>query len=196
MPNCTRPATSTGPITGPNTSADSRVRRSRRFSRNSLRNTAQMPRRFTASPRAGLAAVHQRDEGVFEPVAAARADIGERAGRHHLATGDHHDLVAELLDFLHDMAGKQHAVSGVAQLRQQLAQAAHRHDVEPVGGFVEQQVLRPMHQRARQRGLELLALRKALRAAGRRTAASRAVRSARRRALPRSARDMPCSSPK
>ena len=48
---------------------------------------------------------------------------------------------------------------------QQLAQRADAHDVEPVGGLVEQDRLRVVDQRARDRDLHPLALREALRAA-------------------------------
>ena len=52
-----------------------------------------------------------------------------------------------------------------AQVAQQVAQRANAHDVETVGGLVEQDRLRVMDERARDRDLHPLALRKALRAA-------------------------------
>ena len=97
--------------------------------------------------------------------AAARANGVQGTRRHHLAARDHHHLVAELLDLLHHVAGEQHAMPGVAQLHQQLAQSAHGHHVETVGGLIEQHIFRLVHQRARQCGLELLSLRKSFRQA-------------------------------
>ena len=51
------------------------------------------------------------------------------------------------------------------QLSQEIAQAARGHDVEAVGRLVEHDVARIVHQRARDRGLDALALREALGAA-------------------------------
>ncbi len=79
-----------------------------------------------------------------------------------LAVGDDADVVAERGDFLHDMAGKQHAAAGVFQLQNQSAQRARRHDVEAVRRLVEQHVLRVVHERAGERDLGALTLRKAL----------------------------------
>ncbi len=54
---------------------------------------------------------------------------------------------------------------GLAQRSEQAAQGAHRHDIQPVGGLVQHQVARPVHERAGERGLDALPLREALGAA-------------------------------
>ena len=63
------------------------------------------------------------------------------------------------------MAGEQHAASFGFQVAHEGAQAARGHHVEAVGGFVEDHVFRIVHQRARDRGLDALALREPLGAA-------------------------------
>ena len=53
-------------------------------------------------------------------------------------------------------------MTGGLQAEDQLAQGARRHDVEAVGGLVQQHVARRVHQRAGQCHLGALALGKAL----------------------------------
>src|SRR5438874_2226162 len=48
---------------------------------------------------------------------------------------DHHDAVAQGGDLLHDVAGKDHAAAFAAQMPQEVAQSACRHDIQAVGGF-------------------------------------------------------------
>ena len=110
----------------------------------------------------GPAADELHERILQRPGAGARADRLRRARGDHRAVGDHDDLIAQLAHLVHHVAGEQHAVPGIAQLAQQRAQRAHRHDVQAVGGLVEDEVARVVHQRARQRGLQALALREAL----------------------------------
>ena len=60
---------------------------------------------------------------------------------------------------LPDMAREQHATALVAKSPNDRAHGARAHHVEAVGGFVEQDVLRVVHERASQRHLRALAMR-------------------------------------
>ena len=82
------------------------------------------------------------------------------------------------------------------KVQQHLAQIADRHHVEPVGRLVEHDIAGVVHQRARQRHLDALALRESLGAAF--DEAFHAERSgrARRCATPEASPAMPCSVPK
>ncbi len=81
--------------------------------------------------------------------------------RHHRALGDHHDAITQRRDLLHDVAGEDHAAAFVAQLPQETAHGARGHHVQAVGGFVQDDVARVMHDGARDGGLGALALREA-----------------------------------
>src|SRR5262245_38895129 len=50
-----------------------------------------------------------------------------------------------------------------AQLFQQAAQASHCHDIQSVGGLIQQDIAWPVYERSSQRGLDSLSLRKSLR---------------------------------
>jgi hypothetical protein len=92
------------------------------------------------------------------------------------------------------VAGEDHAAALFAQAAQEFAQAAGGHHVEAVGRLVEDDVLRVVHQGARDRGLGALALREAL------GLAVEDLVHVQRRASARCARDlassMPCRRPK
>ncbi len=150
-----------GASTGPISRLFTSVRRSRRVSRSSFSMTVRMARIIRAP---GVA--DGGDERVLERGGAeARAQRLRRAGGDDRPLVHDHDVVAQRGDLLHDVAREQDAVPGAAQLLDQRAQGARRHHVEPVRRLVEQQVLRRVHQRARERDLDALALREALRAA-------------------------------
>ena len=72
-----------------------------------------------------------------------------------------------LLDALVERLGLGEIADRRAQPAQLFAQRAHAHDVEAVRGLVEQDRVGVVHERARDRDLHPLALRVALRAAGR-----------------------------
>nr|GEU28344.1 hypothetical protein [Tanacetum cinerariifolium] len=88
-----------------------------------------------------------------------------RTGRNRAAPRHHHDVVAELGHFLHDVRGQDDAAAGIAQGQQCPAQAARAHHVQPPRGFVEDQVARIGQRGAGHRYLHALALRKAQNAA-------------------------------
>jgi hypothetical protein len=97
-------------------------------------------------PGSPLTAILRR-RGGFVPRAAAR---------------DHDHAVTQIIHFVHEMAGKQNAPAFVAQVEQQLAHSPGGDHVQSVGGLVQQNVRRLVHNRARQRGLHALAEREAL----------------------------------
>ena len=98
-------------------------------------------------------------------MAGLRAQLVGRARRHDAAPRDHDDGIAERRHFLHHVAREQHAAAVVPQPADDVAHRARAHHVEAVGRLVEQHVLRIVDERARQRDLGPLAVRKALRAA-------------------------------
>src|SRR6185312_2515377 len=121
-------ANSRGPNNGPKMSAAPTVRRSRRFSRNSLRKTPRIaahapPAAIRPAPRERgqpasvfawrlrsrasdqpLAGADETDERILQRrLAGARLDLGGSAAGDHLPVCDHHDFVAQCADFLHDV---------------------------------------------------------------------------------------------
>jgi hypothetical protein len=78
----------------------------------------------------------------------------------------HHHAIAEALHLLHDVRREHDALARfVAQRAQDVAQRPGGHHVQPVGGFVEHDVGRVVHQRACERRLHPLALAEAVGAA-------------------------------
>src|SRR5713101_7176879 len=78
------------------------------------------------------------DENLFQilfvvPIAKLRQD----AFRKKLAVMDDADGVAELFDFAHDVGGKDDGLADVAAFADESGNSAGSHDVEAVGGFVE-----------------------------------------------------------
>ncbi len=94
-----------------------------------------------------------------------RDELGGGPGRDDPAAAQDHDRIAERRDFLHHVRAEEQALAAAPQFAQQVAQRADAHDVETVGGLVEQDRLRVVDERARDRHLHPLALREALRAA-------------------------------
>ena len=76
--------------------------------------------------------------------------------------GDDHDAIAQRGDLLHDVRRQHHAAAFHLQLQQEFPQRPGGHDVEPVGGFVEQDGAGLVDQRPRDRDLDPLALREAV----------------------------------
>ena len=91
-----------------------------------------------------------------------RAQFIGAAGGHHRALGDDHDVVTQRAHLLHDVAGQDHAAAFLAQAQQETAQRARGHHVQAVGGFIEDDVARVVHQRTGDGGLGALALREAI----------------------------------
>src|ERR1700722_5889747 len=97
-----------GPSKGPNNSADSRVRRSRRFSTNSLAKTLKTA--CTSAHPFGIAQHLQKR--LFQRSGAAPLPNRVHAGiREHFSAADDHDSIAERPDLLHDVRGEQHAAA-------------------------------------------------------------------------------------
>lgn len=78
------------------------------------------------------------------------------------AAGQDDDAVGERSDLLHDVARQQDAAALGAQPPQEVAHGAAGRHIEPVGGLVEHDIVRPVHQGAAERDLHLLAAGKAL----------------------------------
>ena len=157
--NCAISTSVSGPVSSEATSTISAVRRSRSASRSSLQEHGDDAARLTARPPRPPGA-RTRPRGSRSRSRRAAASRVPRAttrpARHD------HDLVAERRDFLHHVAREEHALAGVAQAPDHVAQAARGHHVEPVGGLVEDHVGRVVHERARDRDLHALALREAV----------------------------------
>src|SRR5271154_3242709 len=107
-----------GPNKGPNNNAETSVRRSRRFSKNSLANTVSSVR-TSVHP---FGAAKNLKERLFQGCsAAAFADLLHRGvGEYPAVTYDHH-TIAERSDLLHHMRGKQHTAPLRLQGEQHLA---------------------------------------------------------------------------
>ena len=162
---------STGPATIAVTSVTSMVRRSRTMSAISFLATTPMRAgadsvRAMAVTRRGPRRSQEPDESVLEHgLAGLRDQLGGGPGRDDPAVAQDHDRIAERRDFLHHVRAEEEAFAAAPQFAQQVAQRANAHDVETVGGLVEQDRLRVMDERARDGDLHPLALRKSLRAA-------------------------------
>ena len=92
--------------------------------------------RHAASPSPLPSSVTNASSSVAAPLCAissARGAVGDDA-----AVAEDHDAVAQRRDFLHHVRAEQQALAGAAQVPELLAQRAHAHDVEAVGGLVEQ----------------------------------------------------------
>src|SRR2546421_6146926 len=107
---------SSGLNSGPKINAEITVRRSRRFSRNSLRKTLRIAcMRGRSVQRLGsletFCGADQAHEGVLQ-VARSRAlaQLLGRAARHHGTVSDDDHRVAQRADLLHHVAREQHAV--------------------------------------------------------------------------------------
>ena len=70
--------------------------------------------------------------------------------------GNDHEIVAQHRDFLHDMTREQDAAAISLEVQNHFAQGAGGHDVETIRRFVQDDGLRPMDQRARQRDTDAL----------------------------------------
>src|SRR6266567_2523801 len=144
------------------------VRPSRKVSTISLPTTVRIrPGGLTRAVSRGepFSRAQQGYEHVFERRLSGRGDqLHAAAARDNAPVTEDDDGVAQRGDFLHHVAGEQDALSGGAQLAQQLAQAADAHDVEAVSRLVEQDRRGVVHQRPRDCDLHTLALREALRA--------------------------------
>ena len=73
---------------------------------------------------------------------------------------DDDDTVAERRHFLHDVAGKHDAAAFVTERADHVAYGAGRHDVQTVGGLVQDYVLGAMHERAGDGDFGALAVRR------------------------------------
>ena len=82
----------------------------------------------------------------------------------NLTLGDNDNFVTQCGNLLHDMAGEEHTLASGFELTNQLTQRPCCHDVEAVTRLIEDDVLRFVYERASQRHLGTLALRKTLRA--------------------------------
>src|SRR5215470_12983570 len=141
-----------GANSGPVSNVLITVRRSRRFSRTSLRNTVAVafmtfPENLALALKASCSqsffAADQLDERVFEVrLAGLRAQRVRRRIGDDAAPGDYDDAVAQRGDLLHDVAREQHAAALAAQALEELAHRPRGHDVEAVGRLVEDDVAR------------------------------------------------------
>jgi hypothetical protein len=143
-----------GPNNGPS-KRDKSVRRSRSVSTISLRQTTR--RAFTRRFAPNRELPRRRSPQALPPK--TLRELGRTAAQRHAAGGDDHELVNQCFDFLHHVARKEHAAPLRPQLAQPIAQVPRGHDVEAVRRLVEQEMLRVVNQRARERDLGLLALR-------------------------------------
>src|SRR4029077_21275814 len=89
---------SKGPNRGPNSKAESNVRRSRRFSKNSLAKTVSSVR---ISAHAFRAAEHLQKRFFQGRSAAACANLLDRGVRQDAAVADDDDAIAQRSDLLH-----------------------------------------------------------------------------------------------
>src|SRR6185437_6794334 len=152
---------SRGPNRGPKINAEISVLRSRRFSRNSLRNTLRIAgisaRVPSCEPFTGADEVH---ECILQAaLSRLRAQFLGRAARYDGAVRDDHYFIAQRGDLLHDVAGEQHTVPFIPQPGEQPSQGADCDDIQTVGRLVQQEIAGPVYQRTRQGGLDLLSLR-------------------------------------
>ena len=83
----------------------------------------------------------------------------QRALKFHAAIADYDDVIAEVSDFLHHVAGEQHAAAFVLQPQNDFAQSTGCHDIQAVRWFIEQDVSRVMHHRAGEGDFDPLSLR-------------------------------------
>src|SRR5262245_42470795 len=131
-----------GPNSGTNRKAEITVRRSRTFSKASLRNTVMTVRQKLAPVlrmrRPFAAGAHECFFQIARP--GVHQDLFRRTAGDDSAVRNDDDLVAERRDLLHDVAGEQHAATLIAQAANQIAQRARGADVQTAGGFVENHV--------------------------------------------------------
>src|SRR6185437_13549177 len=136
---------SKGPSSGPISSALISTRRSRRLSRHSLRKTTQAAARLTGTPVSRQLPQRRNPDQLHEGLLEARLPgllaqgVGGPLGDDATTRDDDH-VITQRADFLHDVCGKEHATTIVPQAAQEFAQAARGHDVQAVGGLIEQHV--------------------------------------------------------
>src|SRR5882724_3834386 len=96
------------------------------------------------------------DENFFEFVFRVPVTkLGEGAFNKEFAGLNDADGVAELFDFAHDVGGEDDGFTAVPALADEVDDGAGGHDVEAVGGFVENHYRRIVDERAGDGGLLL-----------------------------------------